>query len=520
MMTELAPAEANRVLRNQLKRYRLDHALQLISRLAIVRANRSFQEQLTEEQRDYLFSLVLPHQLPYIAKALIQLSNDYRAAEMRTVDYFTCARLYNSAQGLELDDVRSSDDMELMFLRMQHQQFPYQRRQWPDFPRTLALYQDVASRSPFTQEFNIPDAFKTLTGLSVERFMSCGLGLWGKAIVARHANFEPWTRTHLEPDSQPMLDTDRFLATVVADYKLFRDSCSRFAPTNDRFEFYALNPLELYPIIRTDRSGLVIPVPEQVLSRVTIGLYYQLLDAYGIDFTNTFGLVFQEYVGELLRWVWGNGQLYSEFRYGRRKDQQDSIDWILVEDDTAVLIECKITRLSMQSKVLADPSQLEADVQKLLVRAVKQLHRFIKNVRSHVAGLESFSDISSFVPVVVVLDPFHGANSPPIRKLVESELRRDAIENFEYQVISVDELEPALPVLKEKGFARTLLEKINADASPGDHMRDWSFESYMGRVAPVARGARHPLLAKYWNQVGDPVEHRESRDQPQFHPDD
>ena len=243
---------------------------------------------------------------------------------------------------------------------------------------------------------------------------------------------------------------------------------------------YGFNPLERWPIVVTQRSGMVVPIPPLLIDRVTIGLYHDLLAAHGEDFTRAFGHAFEDYVGTILGSVYDRATLHGEVPYGR---DALSTDWIVTDGPGATLLECKATRLRLDTKVSADPAALRIDLAKGVAKALVQLHRVLRDIRAGVRGLEQFRNREPLVPVVLLLDPFHTANSNAIRNLVGEELRSRDIGPFEYQVVSIDEIEAWLPTIKQRGLTELLCAKMADRGNPINSMAYADFDTYLRHVA-------------------------------------
>jgi hypothetical protein len=197
------------------------------------------------------------------------------------------------------------------------------------------------------------------------------------------------------------------------------------------------------PANQTRRSGFVLPIPPYLINRVAMGLYYDLVAAHAEAFSNTFGKVFEAYVGELLRDVYPADQIVSEQVYGRQ--HKLSSDWAVIEARSVTLLECKITRLRVATKVHGEAEVLSGDLARGVARAAKQLQSVVQAIEAHEAGLDPFFEAEAIVPVVVLLDPFFVANSAYVRELVATLLEAEGIRGFEYQVISIQDLEDYLP---------------------------------------------------------------------------
>jgi hypothetical protein len=446
------------------RRYRLDQALARVSQIAIDEDHPEEHSTLPSWLRAGWGYWLDQAQAAYIAKALIVASNDYRGEELTFEAYAHCAELFDTALifGGPTDDQSRQEDR---FLQERFSQTMFKRMfpRWLRVARTLVLFADLAARPELSTPFDIPSAFERLTGLSIEEFMGVGQA----AYVLAFSGPGPWTHAefveilHLMCPQLSPEQIEQFVTLVSTDYRQFRDRCDGDAVDNPQHGLYSYNPLEHTPLVRTQRSGYVIPVPSLFEDRISLGLYDDLQRAYGSTFTAAFGHVFEAYVGWLLRSVYPPAQVIGERFYGTSR-QFLSTDWVIREGDTAVLIECKVTRLSAESRYSQNEPAMRRDLARGIARALIQLDRVMHDMRVGAPGLESFSTIRTFVPVVLVNDPYYAANSDEARAVVAEELRAAGVMPFFHQVLSIEDLEYSLLTLRQHGLAATLQHKMTA----------------------------------------------------------
>lgn len=429
------------------------------------------------------------HHLAYLAKRLIQSgANDYCAAALTFGEYAQCANLYITAQGAEIGESLDPEEWDRFFLRTAFQQFPLQGNPYPQFARALSLYADIAARPELRRAFDIPATFERLTGLSVEAFVEAAtfvfLPIWLQGVRLFHGAL---LATAGPAASLPLPQMRRFIDHVAVDYDTFRTLCGRTDNPDPTLRAYYPNPLVRHPLVRTQRGQYVAPVPRYLLQRFTTGIYFDLLEAEHEAFTRAFGAIFQQYLGALLASVFGPRQLHAARKYRAGKNWDDSTDWIVVEGESAVLLECKVTRLRLATKATADRDALARDLAQGVVKGLLQLRRVMQAIRERCPGLEAFASVTELIPVVLLYEPYYFANAPVMRTLVEQELRARGVEPFDYQVMDVEALEMALPVLGERGFAALLREKMAARDDPRHSPAFVDFGAYLRALEPGRR---------------------------------
>lgn len=118
--------------------------------------------------------------------------------------------------------------------------------------------------------------------------------------------------------------------------------------------------------------------------------------------------------------------------------------------DTVLLIECKLSALYVESKRTATPEAVIADVRKQIAdgeerRGLFQLYDKIAAIK---AGRlpkdlqERYKRVSRFFPVLLLFDDIAHANAPEVLgNIIRDELRAQNVDNFEYQIWQLEELE-------------------------------------------------------------------------------
>ena len=207
------PRAALTELRRRLRRVRADLALGAIRSMYLALANKD-TTLLSARECALWPATINGHQMAFLARELIENSNDHRGSTMDFDEYRRWANLYNTAQGLEMDVAdphasRTLTDWELFFLRTAHQQFRFQQSSIPAIPRTLALFGRRRVQPNKAATLDIPAAFQAAAGMPVRD----SLRLLTISRVQRWAPVLSWT------DSQTQLptasdSTDSWLALV------------------------------------------------------------------------------------------------------------------------------------------------------------------------------------------------------------------------------------------------------------------------------------------------------------------
>ncbi|MDO8756767.1 MAG: hypothetical protein Q7J64_02035 [Elusimicrobiota bacterium] len=367
-----------------LRKYDLQEALQETS---ILVAQMSRKEAWFKYSRlkKYVPAGINIWQQMFVAHTLIVSSNDFRPLKYDEDAIRYCANLFNDVEDPHLQENSGVSGAGFSFLlRLAHSQFPMQISPTDMLPRFAQILSQTEGER---KEFDIDGEFQKISGLSIQDCMTIGFGVFsvlqdGQRLALPLSNHVDGLKDVFAADK-----IEKFIKFASADYKEFRDlQVEHSAP--EGFERYQLNGFYDKPLIKTTRSRwIVAPIPIMVLFKSTIGIYYALLNAHEKsgkrnDFRSFFGKNnFERYVGWLLE---GRPGLIKEITYGV---EIRTSDWILIEGDTATLIECKLSGLTLNEKSTADSTVLEMFSTRV-VKGVSTCNRTEADARSKKRGLE------------------------------------------------------------------------------------------------------------------------------------
>lgn len=380
------------------------------------------------------------------------------------------ARLVNDyllADPLSFDKAIEEDYYEanpvFTFLRFVASQFPYNVGYYGQYARFLILYEElppVLAGRPGIPRFDLQAAFEALNGVSLRDFVKVGFVAWAAARSANHLGF---SRAYFDkaraqgmvlPSDSEMLNVLGQLTTTqekfVAEYEKHKNVDRRFA-------MYDFNPLLSYPIVRPfaseeaprpEEDAMVAPLPDLLLSRLSVGVFYQVFNRHKEEFSRYFGHLLSEYVGIVLRNSVPPGMLVAEEDVRKTyPDTEGKVpDWAVVDGTTAVLIECKATRFTRKALSTGDEGAVN-DGLKQVIKGLKQLDEFAKACKARRSGLERFHGCTTFEPVLTTLEPLYLVNSTFFREHIDGLLTAQGVTDLPWLILPVDELERLQPHL-------------------------------------------------------------------------
>jgi hypothetical protein len=362
-----------------------------------------------------------------------------------------------------------------VILRTVGNQFPYDIPFFGQYGRSLKLFHHIPQQllgRPNIPKFDFDAAFQEMRGVSLIDFIVVGYAAFAAANKS-HAFTGGWFQ---KARTQGMDLKDevviRVLDHLAADQWQMRDLYERYKQPDRRYGMYDYNPLFVHPIVRPwpkrehttlDEDRLIAPLPMMILTRLSEGIYLQMFDRYKEDFTRYFGRLHEAYVGEVLQHSVPNKTLLSEDDIRRTYKRGKVPDWVIIDGDTAILVESKATGFQRKALATADSGAIDRSVSQVIV-GLTQLHEFRDACERRVAGLERFQACSDFKLLVVTYEPFYIVNSVPFRKTIDTKLSKElsarGVNIFPWYVLAVNQLEKLQPHIAAGVALKDIVEKL------------------------------------------------------------
>lgn len=465
-----------------LKRFCLNEALRLIGEISYRIANSGLPVQVIRgiPIGDFI--------LAYLSMRLIENSNDYRSKIMQLPDLLKACDMYF---GLP-DPLTANNDAEACLMRFGQVQFDYDREMRNLLARTVAIYRELWPHVPEASSVDIDTALKQISGLELEEILLFGLAFGGR-LNRERGFFRIYQDSELDDEGLKERFSEgrqlKFIKWISCDYNTFRKRAkSQEVPSPD-FEKYRFNPLCVTPIIVPDRNPqpwnppvYIVPIFRFLHERVTRGLYFDLSDFFARpgkrnDFRTAFGAVFQEYVGLLLRKAIGPKHILGEFEYGKMKKTPD---WIILEDQRAILIEVKQSGLYLRAKTWGELEDIKKDLSQTIGHGVKQLLTFEQDMkRGGYEELKCLSGAKEIERLVITYDRPYFLNSI-LREKIKEILHKENVQisqDYHWHSISVEEFEYLIGVYSYQIF--DILKQKRLD----DKYDSMDFRDYLARLS-------------------------------------
>lgn len=145
---------------------------------------------------------------------------------------------------------------------------------------------------------------------------------------------------------------------------------------------YLPSSLREFPIIRSnDDRRIISPLPDLIIFRATVGLYYDICQGRQ-DLLNEANKRFEEYTIKLIGSFYPELILISSKKYGPKKYNYETPDAIMLDEyKTMIVIECKATKLTYKAQFAQDPINEADGAYAQIAKGVAQLWRFFSHMR-------------------------------------------------------------------------------------------------------------------------------------------
>ena len=225
---------------------------------------------------------------------------------------------------------------------------------------------------------------------------------------------------------------------------------------------YLPSILRRFPLLHVEQNAknVIAPIPEALLLRVTSGLYFDVVEG-GQPLLNEANERFEVYCASIIAAFMKRFTVQRAYEYKLKKGALVDSPDLLVRDGgkTAILVECKATRLTYLAQFAEDPFEVAKSQYSQVVKAVFQLWRFFSHVRQ---GFTEEPVDHGTIGMVLTLDAFGLMNEDLKRRIIAEAAARADNDNIALEdrchiiFCPVHELERVLSHSNEDGFLRTL----------------------------------------------------------------
>jgi hypothetical protein len=426
-----------------------------------------------------------PWALAGLAKASICHGNPYRSAAVRADTIPRACHMYNNLRPEELDHAELKSAFGIL-VRIAYEQFPQQESVYEEMARAGAFFGGYSGRKQL-EVLTGPDSLAELLGAPLRQAVGVALLLRASAQV-NGGFFDPaWMDQPNFADVLAIVPRAHVASVIDAvfagDFNDFKRQAAE-APPLSFLDRYMFNPLTARPLVRLGDGRLLAPVPQLITRKLSPAeLYYLGIKRWGEPFARDMGELFEDYVGRQLTTL-PDVTVYPEVEYAEGKNTIKSVDWIVVSEDSVLLVEAKATRVPAAAR--AGQGTAKESFMRTLGKAFDQISR---THRAICKSVPEFSAIPTDRPIhslVATLDPWYIANSPPARDLLpEPEVPT--------LVASARCLEHLIAIGQRRPAARVLAEILG-----DEERRTWDLDTALAHYAD--QSDENPTLRGAWEQ--------------------
>jgi hypothetical protein len=310
-------------------------------------------------------------------------------------------------------------------------QFPYQDKiDRTAIARSIFLYEEENCK------LDIKNLFEIKTGVSLRSFFQGCFGQWvvvdGNLFVENRIS-----GSTLQVFSSPIWN--KFLLLVRVDFAGFRNLCNETDLRSELYEMFSAPVLLRAPIIQLPSGKNIVPWPMFLLQRLCFGPYDILKDSMGSEFTDSFGIAFQNYISRILEVL--KKRIGQEYFKEKDATQQGKVpDFFIVDESSGALLCIEVK--ANEDKLVLSESTLINTARPILGKAVCQCYDLWRRACE---GKEKNipKNLGLCIPLIVTFRSFFFANVEFYRKnVVLSECKDREKETFQicvdnYQVLDV-----------------------------------------------------------------------------------
>jgi hypothetical protein len=344
-------------------------------------------------------------------------------------DWVTC--LIGVTDLLDADLVVEDRDARLSW-EIRQAQLNHHADQLPATAIHYELYSILWERLDSTQAAATKQAFRSITGISIEDYFTVGSGVLARLITHGQneegfPGVEPkhyFSTTHVEESVW-----QAFFQFVARDLDGLRTEL-QCEDTIYGATTYGSLTFERFPLVEIE-PGVYLPTSISSLQRrITEGVFHILADAAEAEgrdrryYTSPLGDVFQRLVEDTVRrgvaFASPTTPIVADVLYGGRRRRRRSSDVIVAEERNPVFVEVVSGPLQAATTTRGDLTCFRADLERLVVRKARQLDR---NIRDFLEGELVIDGVDPAIvshawPVILVSHAF------PHAETIMDEVRR------------------------------------------------------------------------------------------------
>ncbi len=338
--------------------------------------------------------------------------------------------------------------------RIVHQQFPWNKDHGYALSRYLCIYGEEDLNSLVVER----------TSLDISKIYTLGFAFSG-AFLERpyYMAYQDFSCFGIPEDNR-----NNFLDELIIDLDTLREryiSCQEY---NENW-FYSPNCLLATPLISLGKSrpGWVIcPIQSYLMSRISEGIYYDIVSHK--SFSNNYGNSFERYVERISKLFLKEDKVYKPKVYKFQKQDRHGPDLILKDETALIVVECKAKQVKAKFRYDHDKSSLYESLD-FISKFIVQNYKNIMDMKNGYTewnsdGLDLFSVIVTLNDWILFVPTVHKLLEEKVKAgLAEENLPFSLLKEIPYFVVSIDDYEVIIQILKKVSIKQLLQKKMTED---------------------------------------------------------
>ncbi|MBN9602885.1 MAG: hypothetical protein J0G33_08135 [Afipia felis] len=377
----------------------------------------------------------------------------------------------NAESGVRLPKI----DIFTEIHRIGYRQFSWQRGFFnaPDFYRYAFLYGQGQCK----------DYFKETYGFAFGDFSLIGFALYAglRGTPSLPSNYD-LAAIGVAPELMA-----KVIAKLSCDIGEARSEAARINLPNNSIA-HQPSLIRQFPIVRFEGSRLRAPLPDLITLRITSGVYYDLVKG-GQGLLNEASDRFEQYCFEFFKAMLPT---YAPMRAQKTQIGGNSYETpdirLKAEEEVAIVIECKATKLTFPAQFSDDPMQEAKRVYEELAKGIFQIWRYFSLARRGLIAdqikAHAHAMLLTLDHVLLMSPPMRDQLVAKAKSLVKAEHDITEADMRPVVMCSIDELESVLT----SGTSDTFEAALSAMNEP--QYEGWMFETVHGAIRGPNKSAR------------------------------
>lgn len=399
--------------------------------------------------------------------------------------------IYDLSPGVILEGQSAERVLDTASRRWLLYQLPFQVKKHEiksSFGRQLVMFQDMGGN------INLDAIFQSITHISLKDYYDLYLCCLVACLSENARNLSvPFFNNRFPEET-----VRKFFSVVSLDLggakRYIRDYTHPKASID--FQLNEHTPLERYPFFKI--NDRYIPYSARLLDNSYMNNAYDIFKQYNSDFSNTFGEIFEDYVGKGIEYACSDFMRENEIKRWLPRGSKVA-DFFIKESNAAILVDAKSTELNPIVRVRQTKELYLSNLRSTIISGVIQLIVTAYHLRQtpHIADNDAIFGIVVTFKEYLIGDGKKFWNDI-IGETVEAELQKLGIinpilpENFFF--VSIEDFDYLVAGTKERGksLSEALAEIVLRNKSPEtsslmlkQHLRDmWQqyyFPSYIDK---------------------------------------